>query len=374
MTKKIINILFNDFNIDIRALKISRSLQANGYEVTLVATHFDKTLPKEEIIEGFEVKRFNVGKIKFLPLNLILFWFIVIKNYRKENIFHCNDLYALPPAYVIKKFFNKDAKIVYDCHEHETEAQIYSGKPILKFFARVFEKLMIGSADEILVVSESIKEEYEEMYDIDEPTLIMNCPYYKEYGEKDLFRKELNIAEEKTIFLYQGKYQPGKGVESLIDIFKKTIKTNRDIVLILLTYGKNIDRLKSIISDSDNIYWHDKVSPDIYMNYVASADWGVHFMENTCKNHDYAMPNKLFDYFMGGLPVIVSNLKEMSNFVKKNEVGYVIDLEQPNEAVDIIKNINKNTKEKFINNVEKVAKEYTWEEQEKVLLNIYNSL
>jgi glycosyltransferase involved in cell wall biosynthesis len=110
------------------------------------------------------------------------------------------------------------------------------------------------------------------------------------------------------------------------------------------------------------------------MNYVASADWGVHFMENTCKNHDYAMPNKLFDYFMGGLPVIVSNLKEMSNFVKKHDVGYVIDLEQSNQAVDIIKNINKDSKKKFTDNVKKVSKEYTWEEQEKKLVKLYKSI
>jgi glycosyltransferase involved in cell wall biosynthesis len=371
---KVINLLFNDFTNDNRVLKESRSLQNNGFQVELLATQFDKTLPKEEDIDGIKVKRINVGHFKFLPINLILFWIKAISRYRKENIFHANDLYGLPPAYIIKKLFNKDAKIVYDCHEHETEAHIYSRKPILKFFAKIFEKMMIGSADEILVVSESIKEEYENMYDIKEPTLIMNCPHYKEYGEKDLLREELNIPEEKIIFLYQGKYQPGRGVEGLIDIFKKSIESNPDIVLVLLSYGKNIEQLKSMISDIDNIYWHDKVPPDIYMNYVASADWGVHFMENTCKNHDYAMPNKLFDYFMGGLPVIVSNLKEMSNFVKKHDVGYVIDLEQSNQAVDIIKNINKDSKKKFTDNVKKVSKEYTWEEQEKKLVKLYKSI
>jgi len=372
--KKVINLLFNDFTNDNRVLKISRSLQNNGFQVELLATQFDKTLLKEEYIDGIKVKRINVGHFKFLPINLILFWIKAIVRYRKENIFHANDLYGLPPAYFIKIIFNKDAKIVYDCHEHETEAHIYARKPILKFFARIFEKLMIGSADEILVVSESIKEEYENMYNIKEPTLIMNCPYYKEYGEKDLFREELNIPEYKTIFLYQGKYQKGRGIEEIIKIFKEVGKENKDIVLVLLSFGENIEQLKSIILDIDNIYWHDKVPPDIYMNYVASADWGVHFMENTCKNHDYAMPNKLFDYFMGGLPVVVSNLKEMSKFVKKHNVGYIIDLEQPNQAVDIIKNIDKAIKEKFLDNVEKVSKEYTWEEQEKKLIKVYKSL
>lgn len=372
--QRVINLLFNDFTNDNRALKESRSLQKNGYQVELLATWFDRNLLKQEDVEGIRVQRISVGGIKFLPLNLIIFWIKAIFKYRKEKIFHANDLYGLPPAYLIKKIFNKEAKIVYDCHEHETEAQIYAGKPFLKFLARIFEKVMIGSADEILVVSESIKEEYMKLYDIKEPNLIMNCPYFKEYGKKELFRKELNISKKKIIFLYQGKYQQGRGIENLVEIFKEVGKLNKDIVLILLCYGRDIESLKSKISNVENIYWHDKVSPDIYMNYVASADWGVHFMENTCKNHDYAMPNKLFDYFMGGLPVIVSNLKEMSKFVRSKKVGYVIDLNQPNKAVDIIKGINSQSKQKYLDNVLRVSKVYTWEQQEKVLLKIYNSL
>lgn len=372
--QRVTNLLFNDFTNDNRVLKVSRSLQKNGYQVELLATWFDRNLPKQEEVEGIKVRRISVGPFKFLPLNLIIFWIKAVFKYRKESIFHANDLYGLPPAFLIKKIFNRDVKIVYDCHEYETEAHIYTGKPILRFLAKVFEKLMIGSANEILVVSESIKEEYMKLYDIKEPTLIMNCPYFKEYDKKELFRKELNISKDKIIFLYQGKYQQGRGIENLVEIFTEVGKFNKDIVLILLCYGVGIENLKSKISNVENIYWHDKVSPDIYMNYVASADWGVHFMENTCKNHDYAMPNKLFDYFMGGLPVIVSNLKEMSNFVRKHNVGYVIDLEQPDNAVDIIKGINRQSKQKFLDNVKRVSKVYTWEQQEKVLLNIYHSL
>ena len=219
--KKVINLLFNDFTNDNRVLKISRSLQNNGYDVTLVTTHFDKELPKEEIIEGFKVKRFNVGRVKILPLNLILFWIVVIKNFRKENIFHCNDLYALPPAYIIKKFFNKKAKIVYDCHEHETEARIYIGKPVIKFFAKMFEKVMIKEADKVITVSESIADDYVKIYGIEKPSLVLNCPVYRVEKKEDLFREKFNIPKDKILFLYHGAYLKGRGVETLVNIFKE---------------------------------------------------------------------------------------------------------------------------------------------------------
>ncbi|MCD4811908.1 glycosyltransferase [bacterium] len=372
--KKVINLLFNDFTNDNRVFKESRTLVNNGYDVTLVATHFDKELSKEECIEGINVKRFNVGRIKLLPLNLILFWFIIIKNFRKERIFHANDLYALPPAYVIKKFFNRDVKIVYDCHEHETEAKIYLNKPIIKRIAKIFERHMISSADAVITVSESIAMEYEQMYGIEKPVLVLNNPLYMENRKYNLFREELGIPEDKEIFLFQGAYIRGRGIETLINVFKKMEKDNKNIVLVFLVYGEGVNKLKEEIKGIGNIFWHEKVSIFEYMKYVSSADWGIYLMENICLNHDLALPNKIFDYIMGRLPIVVSNLKEMSKFVEENKVGYLINPEDEDSILKVLRDIDKDTKKKYLPNLEKVAKKFCWEEQEKVLINIYKNL
>lgn len=374
MKKKIINILFNDFTNDNRVLKESLSLIKGGYEVELVATRFDKTLSKKEKIEGIKVSRFDIGSVKILPVNLFIFWCKFIKNYSKEKIFHCNDLYALPPAYFIKKILNRDVKIIYDCHEHETEAGIYIGKPILKLFAKVFEKIMIKSVDKVITVSESIADNYVKMYGIEKPSLVLNCPKYQEYKKYNLFRKKFNISEDKVIFLYQGEYLPGRGVDNLIDIFKELESKNDKQVLILLVYGDNLDSLKDKIKESKNIYWHDKVPSDSYMRYVASSDWGIYLMENTCKNHDYALPNKIFDYVSAGLPLILSNLKEMSRFALANKVGYIINPEQKEEILLLLQRIDKKRVDSFSSKLQITSKQYCWEEQEKILFKVYNSL
>jgi len=110
------------------------------------------------------------------------------------------------------------------------------------------------------------------------------------------------------------------------------------------------------------------------MNYVASADWGVLLLENISKNNDYALPNKLFDYIMARLPVVVSNLEEMSRFVNENQVGYVVNSENDEKVIDVFSKINKTTKMKFLPNIERARKKYNWEEQEKTLLKLYKSL
>lgn len=374
MDKKIINILFNDFTNDNRVLKESVSLIKAGYTVELVATKFDRKLKDTENIKGINVKRVTVGAITFLPLNLFLFWIKIIIKYRNETVFHCNDLYGLPPAFIIKKFLKKEAKIVYDCHEHETEAGIYIGKPILKKFAQIIERLMISSVDRLITVSDSIAEDYVDMYGIKKPSLILNCPPYVKYPKLDIFRETFNINKEKVLFLYQGEYLKGRGVDKLIEIFKDLRGENNNLVLILLVYGNGVEEVKEKIKGIPNIYWHDKVSKDVYMDYVSSCDWGIYLMENICKNHDFALPNKLFDYTMAKIPVIVSNLKEMGKFVHENGVGYTIDPDDNNEIIEMLKSIDKDTSIQFDNNLREVSKKYSWEQQEKVLLKVYNSL
>ncbi len=372
--KKVVNLVFNDFTNDNRVLKMSRSLQNNGYEVTVLATNFKKNLPREEKIEGFTVKRINVGGFRFLPLNLFLFWLAIIKNSRNANIIHANDLYALPPAYVIKKFFNRDVKIVYDCHEHETEGDIYIGKPIISFFAKLFERKMIYDADAVLTVSKSIAEDYVKIYNIEEPILVLNSPLIEGVEKKNLFREELNIPDDKEIFLFQGKNLPGRGLDDLIEVFKRLEDINKDIVLVLLVYGEGLEEIKESIKGSKNIYWHEKVSVLEYMDYVSSADWGIYLMENICKNHDYALPNKVFDYLMAGLPIVISDLKEVSRVVQENRIGYTVNAKNREKVVNLLKDFDKDTKKQFLTDIKEASKKFSWEEQEKVLLKIYDSL
>jgi len=76
--KKVLNLLFNDFTNDNRVLKESRTLQSNGFDVILLATHFKKELPKEEVIEGFKVRRINVGRIRRKALYMLMTYMLFL--------------------------------------------------------------------------------------------------------------------------------------------------------------------------------------------------------------------------------------------------------------------------------------------------------
>ena len=86
------------------------------------------------------------------------------------------------------------------------------------------------------------------------------------------------------------------------------------------------------------------------------------------------MPNKLFEYSMAGLPVIVSNMLEMSRFVRKNRTGVVARDESPDTIVEAIDELMQMKLPSLKSNAFDAAKQYCWEEQEKVMISNYLKL
>ena len=124
--QKIISIVLNNFKNDSRVLKECISLQNAGYDVKVVALH-DEGQKEFERIQNIPVHRIKLrsrgwSKNKIIQLfKYFEFIYRVVKEYKDSDIIHCNDLKALPIGVLIKKFYNKNVKIVYDANENYVE-------------------------------------------------------------------------------------------------------------------------------------------------------------------------------------------------------------------------------------------------------------
>ena len=77
---------------------------------------------------------------------------------------------------------------------------------------------------------------------------------------------------------------------------------------------------------------------------------------------------------MADLPIIVSNAFEMRKLVENNKVGVVSKENTPEGLKEAIETSIILDKIELSKNIKKVKKIYNWEEQEKVLLKVYNEL
>jgi len=374
MAKRVASLVFNSFINDSRVLKEGVSLLKHGYEVEIIA-HHDKNLEKEEHQEGLLIKRLayldrTVTKSKPAKLKAYLSFIKESVNYCKNfDILHCNDINMLPIAVIIKKYYKKDIKIVYDAHEYETETYALNG--IQKKITKLSEKFLIKYADKVITVSDAIANEYVKLYAIEKPALVLNAPAYKEVKTDDKFREAFGI-EGKTIFLYQGGLGKNRGIELLLEVFRNM--ENRESIMVFMGYGDLEALIVKNAKENDNIFFHKAVSPTVLLDYTVSADFGIATIEDSCLSYRYCLPNKLFEYIMAEVPVIVSNLPEMSKIVNENHVGVVLKEETLQGVTEAIKEAVSLDKQKINKNLKKLKEIYNWEAQEHVLVKLYGEL
>jgi glycosyltransferase involved in cell wall biosynthesis len=376
INRTVVSIVLNNFKNDSRVLKGNISLKNAGYCVQVVALHEDplKEFDKMQGIPVHRIKLISRGWSKNPVIQLLKYFeFVirVIKIYRRSDIFHCNDLDALPIGILIKLFFNRRTKVVYDSHEYAINDVPNQSKWSIRL-KYLLENILIRFADEVITVSESIAIEYARLYNIPKPHIVLNCPAYREQEKKNLFRERLSIREDQMIFLYQGGLSKGRGIETMLKVFSD-LNSDKN-VLVCMGFGPLESLIRHEAKESRTIFFHPAVSPKVLLNYTSSADYGVSFIEDTCLSYYYCLPNKVFEYLMAGLPVLTSNLYEMKRLVESKGVGIVAQDNSSKGFKRAVVDSLSQDYSKIQSNVFEARKKYCWEEQEKILMKVYQGL
>lgn len=372
------HISITEFRNESRVLKQTQSIIDNDIAsfVFIAALGADDLEEYSSIDPCISLNRFNLltrqlfKTLIFQILKYLEFILRVCFYYRKKNIgvVNIHALALLPLGVLLKYWYG--AKLVYDTHELETETNGLKGGR--KWLAKKMERFLIRYCDQIFVVSESIADWYAREYVIQRPVVVLNAPVYRKVSKINYLRDTLNIPEDKIIFLYQGGLAVGRGVDLILEAFKQL--RDGDSVVVFMGYGPLEEEILTASQSFENIYFHPAVNPKIVLEYSCSADIGVHLIKNTCLNHYYCMPNKLFEYTMAGLPVIVSNMLEMTNFVEQNNLGFVVNDESVASVMLAIKHIQTMDINMLKENSLNASKEFCWQVQERKMIEAYRNL
>ncbi len=373
------HINMNEFTNASRVLKQVKSLTKNSVfeKITIVALGSEELAEHELISERVELCRLRLltrnlpKRLFYQGIKYVEFFirsvFLLCKA--KPVVINAHSLSVLPIAVFCKFFFK--ARIVYDAHELETETN--GSKGIRKKLSKWLERKLIKYVDMTIVVSESIADWYVNEYGITRPPVILNAPNKRELKTNNHFREQLGIREDQIILLYQGGLMAGRGVHLILEAFK--VRADDKVVAVFMGYGELEGDIKEAsASHNNNIFFFPAVSPNLVLEYTASADFGISLIENTCLSYCYCLPNKLFEYAMAGLPVLVSNMKDMSELVSNNNMGAVIsDFSAAgiNRAIDDFLTQDLTAMKA---NAYHVACENAWEVQEQKMLVAYESI
>jgi glycosyltransferase involved in cell wall biosynthesis len=395
-------LLDNDFTRDHRVLKEARSLVGAGHEVRVVAVRSDET-PDEETRDGIAIERVPLpswtGRAGLAQVTELLRWYERMAPLGDRaaacpaDVIHAHDLTTLAPARRAARRLG--AALVYDDHELYVETlnttyPLDRGRLRTWLYRRMaahlrragtrVERRGVRSLDGHVTVSDSIADELARRYRVPRPVVVANCPPRRTPPTPDgRLHRALGAPAGAPVVLYQGTFPAsGAGQEDLVDAAAHLPEGAR-VAFLGWGFGQAmLERRAREKGVADRVTFLPPVSPDELPLWIAEAD--VAAVPNRAVNLSnlLALPNKLFEAMMCGVPVVAADTPEVRRVLdrypagKLHEMGDVAGLAA---GVRAILEAPSDVRDAFRLACRRATEEtYCWERQEERLLGLYEGI
>jgi len=351
---------------DIRIfIKECRSLAINGYDVTLIVND-DKD---DEILDGVRIvstkykyknriDRFIRSRKKLLDKAIEI----------DASIYQLHDPDLLPIGNKLKSL---GKKVIFDSHE-DVPQQIKDKEWIPKILRNLISKLYgfyenwsISKYDGVISVTPHIVERLKRI----NPNTVMITNYPIVNKDEEIIRKP-----QKAICFAGGVSEQWNH-----DVILKAIEDIKDIKYILAGKGSEeyFNKLKALPSwnkvEYRGIVPHKEVK-NIYS--ISMAGIALNYSRQA-KDNGTLGNTKLFEFMEAKLPVICTNYALWEKIINEYKCGICVNPSNVEEIKNAIRFIIDNPSEAYKmgeNGRRAVIEKYNWNTQEKVLLELYESL
>ena len=377
---KVIHVYNQGLHHDVRTRRYGQVLtdRFNKLDFHLVGQRlFPVDNLKEMLSERFRIVRLrflflskNFGSFKVINFTLwslnVLFY---ILKQKQVNVISAHSLKVLPVCVIASIL--KGVKLVYDTHEIETHTT--SNKRIIEMLTWM-EKICMLKVNEIIVTSPGHYGWYNEKYKV--PILLVrNCPSIKEKPGSDLgpeydLRKMLGLSNEDFLYIYIGIINVSRGVNVILESFQQCEKNKH---ILFLGFG-DVDPIIKLAEKNSNIHYMKPVPPMDLINYISTANVGIHMMDSSNLNHRKALPNKPMQYMAAGLPCIVSDIEVMADLVRGANSGWIVKEGDAGSLTNLVNNLKKKDIEKYALNSQIWFTENNWDFESLKLTQLYADL
>ena len=367
MHKKVIIVFWGHPLYDGRCMNMLNQLNEEGYQLSILGVGSNKETfnYKGAQIELIDSKKLNNSITKYFKYFYYVKKFI---NKLKPDVIIASDLYSMIP---ISQNSNKNnSKIIYDSREIYTQLGGLVNRPLVQKLWSWYEKKYISKVNCVLANAEIDKAYLYALYPDVHIEMIKNLPGKSFLQPKKIDLKELLCLNKKhKIIIYQGKFHNGRGIRFAI----KCMSSLKETVLVLIGDGpmkvKYIQCAKQYNME-ERVFFVDTVPYEELANFSNSAYIGLSLIQPISKSYENALPNKLFEYAISGLPIICSNLEAMNEMVSCYNCGIAISPSSEKEFIDAYQMICNNYNEYILD--EDKQNHLLWNIQNKHLIDIIN--
>jgi glycosyltransferase involved in cell wall biosynthesis len=372
---------------DGRVIREATALAEAGFSVSIVDVERERSRSLTEEFRGLHLKHIVwpnwFVSTRFKPWFLVKAMRLLIYGTLRllqtpADVYHAHDENALPACYIVARLRHKP--LIFDAHELPLSETHITRWRRLHALATTFLARMVPSCVGIITVSPPIAKELHSRYRGPEATLIRNVLAYRSVAQNDRLRQRLGLGPQVRLALYQGNLQADRGLDRLIRA-ASLLDSNNVIVIMGEASEAILSELGALIANekvADRVKIIPPVPYEELLDWTASADIGlIIYSPDRSLNVRMCLPNKLFEYLMAGLPVLVSQLDAVVEIVETYDVGRIVSSLAP---ADIAAAINRMLADTVAlthlrrNALNVAHQELCWEKESNQLIRLYCSV
>ena len=410
-TGRVLHLVFNSVVDDSRVLKCAWSLGNAGWDVLLIGASGAKDDDTFNIgyatVDRVQLKVVVQNRFAAKVLRKLKFYFRILKNFLlithkkkvkkssvgipnlqravsvltpivmdyQPDVIHAHDYSILPVAGKLTELLlaaGSNVKLVYDAHEYVPGVAHLT--PLLANIYSTNERKYAAISASVLSVSSGMSELLKPHLQINfEPELVANDPMVE--GQipctRDL-RADCKISNTTPLMIYSGAVAPQRGLHTAVAALYKMPEVN--LAVIVNPSNKTIlELIANNSSVANRIHVLPYVPNNELVSYLKGADLGLIPLLHKL-NHEISLITKFGEYMQARLPILVSNVKTMSNEVLRLGNGEVFKTEDVDDFVRAATLILDNKLRYQSVYTPEILSARTWEKQAENLCRIYERI
>ncbi|MCJ2054932.1 glycosyltransferase [Methylobacterium sp. J-070] len=287
----------------------------------------------------------------------------------KPDVVYANDLDTLVAAHMLHRV--NGAKIVYDAHEvYPEQLPTHMRGHIWHRFYTALEKELIPFSQCRFTVCGAIADYFRTEYHADGFVTIHNVPSIRHLPNVATLERRNHVPR----VLYHGAYFAYRGLDEMVEAARYV----PNALFVLRGIGEYESVLRAHVERvglADKVHFEQPVKVTELVETAAFCDIGLNPFVNVCKNTEFALPNKFFEYMMAGLAVMSSDLVEMRALTEKLKVGRLFPKLDPHEiahALNVLIAEPDKLAEYRVNAYEAARRTYHWEMEERKFVEAFD--
>lgn len=283
---------------------------------------------------------------------------------RHFGLIIANDVAVLPLALKLAG----GAPVLADAHE-------YSPK---EFDDRILWRLLFGRyqdylcrtylarASAVTTVCEGIANAYRDNYGV-VPEVVLNATPFKGIHPSATVPGRIRMV-------HHGAALRARHLELMIDLMDLLDDRFTLDLMLVESDAQYMSELRARATSNERIRFVKPVRMEDIPTRINAYDVGLYLLPPSNFNHEYALPNKLFEFIQARLAVAIGPSPEMARIVRAYSLGVVAEGYEPRDMAKALSTMTDGQLTAFKHSTDKSAGRLSFEESGRVLLARVNSL